>query len=246
MTRILETIQGRHSTRAAFNPGRAIAKTDLQQILEAARWAPTATNMQNFEVLIVDDPKQLALIGQIPAEMSEAFLRGNYDQLSFSEDELLIKKTGMLARDFPPAWTNPEAWSPGSDFTSQLALLDKFMQDTPLLLIVLYDEGKRAPGSKGDFLGHLSLGCVLENMWLASESLEIDFQVLTVFSDSDVERQLRNLLKIPQHTKIAFACRLGYATTPESGEPHVRRNIEDFVHHNQFGRKEIVWERQSS
>jgi nitroreductase len=241
MREMLEIIQTRHSTREPFDPSRPIAKGQLQQILEAARWAPTPNNMQNFEVLIVDDPDRLKAIGAIPAEMSEAFLRENYSQLSFSDDELLIKKTGMLARTFPPAWTDPEAWSPGSDYTSQLSFLEKFTQPAPLLLVVLYDGTKRAPGSEGDFVGHLSLGCVLENMWLTSESLGIGLQVLTVFTNSPVEKQLKRLLGVPEPMKIAFACRLGYPTDASSKEPHVRRNIEDFVHHNQFGRKEIVW-----
>jgi nitroreductase len=173
--------------------------------------------------------------------MSEAFLRENHAQLSFSEDELLIKKTGMLASTFPSAWTNPEAWSPDSDYTSQLSFLEKFTQPAPSLVVVVYDSRQRAPGSDGDFVGHLSLGCVLENMWLESESLGIGFQVLTVFTNSPVEKQLKRILGIPEHMKIGFACRLGYPTAPSSNVPHVRRNIEDFVHHNQFGRKEIVW-----
>lgn len=115
------------------------------------------------------------------------------------------------------------------------------MQQTPLLLIVLYDSRKRAPGSEGDVLGQMSLGCVLQNIWLTCESLGIDFQVLSVFSNSPVEKQLRRLLVIPEQLKIGFACRLGYTAKTGVKTPHVRRNIEDFVHHNQFGRKEIVW-----
>ena len=106
MTDILKTIRERHSTREPFDPGRPVKKQDLKLILEAARWAPTPNNMQNFEILLVDAKERLDAIAKIPAEMSEAFLRENYDQLSFSKEELQIKKTGMLAESFPPAWTN--------------------------------------------------------------------------------------------------------------------------------------------
>ena len=82
---------------------------------------------------------------------------------------------------------------------------------------------------------------MLQNMWLTCESLGIDCQVLSVFSNSPVEKQLRRLLAIPEQLKIGFACRLGHAAEPDLKTPHVRRDIEDFVHHNQFGRKEIVW-----
>jgi len=46
--------------------------------LEAARWALTAHNMQNFEILIIDDRKVLEKIGNIKSRVSETFIRENY------------------------------------------------------------------------------------------------------------------------------------------------------------------------
>ena len=241
MADIVNTIRERHSTREPFDPGHPVTKQDLKLILEAARWAPTANNMQNFEILLVDAKERLDEIAKIPAEMSETFLRENYEQLSFSKEELQIKKTGMLAEMFPPAWVNPEAWSPGSDYTSQLSFLGRSVGETQLLLVVLYDSRKRAPGSEGDFLGHMSLGCVMENMWLMSQSLGVGFHVLTVFSDGRVEKKVRSILRIPQHMKIAFACALGHSTVASDTSTRVRREVEDFVHHNQFDHKDLLW-----
>jgi nitroreductase len=165
--------------------------------------------MQNFEILLVDDKEKIEAIGKIPAEMSEYFLRENYAQLSWSEDELRIKKTGMLASNFPATWTNPEAWSPDSDYRHQSTFVGRSVQESPVLLVILYDASKRAPGCEGDMLGHMALGCVMENMWLISESLGIGFHVLSVFSDGTVEKQIRKLLHFPSHMKIGFACSLG-------------------------------------
>ena len=241
MADILKIIRERHSTREPFDPGRPVKKQDLKLILEAARWAPTPNNMQNFAILLVDEKDRLDAIAKIPAEMSEAFLRENYEQLSFSKEELQIKKTGMLAEMFPPAWINPEAWNPESDYTSQLTFLGRSVGETQLLLIVLYDCRRRAPGCEGDFLGHMSLGCVLENMWLMSQSLGLGFHVLTVFSDGQVEKKVRNILRIPQNMKIAFACALGYPAVASDTSLRVRRDLEDFVHHNQFDHKDLLW-----
>lgn len=85
MNEILKTIQERHSLRAPFDRERSPSKQNLTQILEAARWAPTAHNMQNFEITVVDDKRLLAKIGDIKSRVSEEFLRENYEQLSFSE-----------------------------------------------------------------------------------------------------------------------------------------------------------------
>ena len=109
MSDILNIIQTRRSTRVPFDNSHPIANEDLRQILDAGRWAPTAHNMQNFEVVVVDDPKLLAAIGNIPRSTSAVFIRENYQQLSFSEEELLRKKVGLLGTMFPPSWRNPDA-----------------------------------------------------------------------------------------------------------------------------------------
>lgn len=109
-----------------------------------------------------------------------------------------------------------------------------------MLLIVLHDASKRAPGSEGNLLGNVGLGCVMENMWLISEFLGIGFQVLTIFSNDQVERQVKNLMDIPDRMEIGFVCRLGYPSEPVPKLVRVRRNVEDFCHSNSFGRKGLV------
>jgi hypothetical protein len=66
--------------------------------------------MQNFEI-VVDDEETLAEIGLVQSGVSEEFVRENYSQLSFSEEELIQKGTGVLATMFPPSWQKP---TPGS------------------------------------------------------------------------------------------------------------------------------------
>lgn len=239
MRGLMKLMQSRHSARHSFDPNRLVPGRDLKLILEAARWAPTAHNMQNFEILVVDDKKQLKAIENIQAAVPEAFLRENYSQLSFSEKDLQVRKSGVLASLFPPAWTDPKNWRPDSDYNFQHSFLGRAMQESPLLIIVLHDTRKRAPASEGDVLGYVSLGCVMENMWLMSESLGIQFQVLSVFSDDPAEARVKELLHIPQYMKIAFACRLGYPAAPAVPYLRVRRSIEDFCHANQFGSKNL-------
>ncbi|MGC9200141.1 MAG: nitroreductase family protein [Acidobacteriaceae bacterium] len=241
MPGILKLIRDRHSTRGSFDTSRPVTREQLKQVLEAARWAPTPNNMQNFEIVVVDEKEQIEAIGKIPAEMTEAFLRENYAQLSFTEEELLVKKSGMLASAFPAAWTDPEAWNPESDYRYQMTFLGRAVEETSLLLVVLYDGSKRAPGSERDVLGQIGLGCVLENMWLMSESLGIGFHVLTVFGDGRVEKEVKKVLHVPEPMKVAYACSLGHRATPQPDYPRVRRELESFIHHNRFGRKDIAW-----
>ena len=95
MTRdLLEVMWQRHSCRAAFDPQREIREPDLQRILDAARWAPTAHNTQNFEIIAVDDKHCLAEISAIHLPPAETFIRENYHQLSFSEADTFGALTG--------------------------------------------------------------------------------------------------------------------------------------------------------
>lgn len=107
MNDILDLIRSRMSVRVSFDPLHSIAIEDMTKILEAGRWAPTAHNMQNYEVVVVDDPMVLESLGNLTAPVTETFLKENLELLSFSEEELRRRKVGLLGIGFPPDWTNP-------------------------------------------------------------------------------------------------------------------------------------------
>jgi nitroreductase len=236
MSEILKIIQERHSSRVPFEREHPIAKEDLLQILEAGRWAPTAHNMQNFEIIVVDERKQLEKLGNIESRISEDFLRENYQQLSFSEEEWLKKKVGILGKMFPPSWQTPGDWSKVAR-ESEPSTLDQTIKGSPTVLIVTYDSRKRAPASEGDVLGFISLGCMMENVWLMAQSLGIGVQIMSVFSGDSVEREVKKILEIPEYMRIAYAVRLGYSASKPSKFLRVRRDVIDLAHYNRFGEK---------
>jgi nitroreductase len=230
---ILELVEQRHSSRGAFDPERKIPEEHLRRILEGARWAPTAHNMQNFEIVVVDDPRVLGDLSRVPTTTSPEFVEENYEQLSFSEAELKKKKVGLLATMFPPSWRTPGV-TPHVEEGHEHSILGAPMRMCSALLVVLHDPARRAPASEGDVLGMISLGCVMENMWLVAESLGVGFQIQSVLAGDGVEPEVRALLGIPPARRIAFAVRLGYPKTP-AGQLRVRRDVEDFAHRNRFG-----------
>ena len=155
MTYLGKIIRARHSERLPFDPDRTPSESDLRELLEATRWAPTAHNMQNYEVIVVDDQATLAAIGRVRSGISAEFVRENYAQLSFTEEELVAKGTGLLATMFPPSWLSPDA-EPQEAVDLEHGFLDMTMRSCPVVLIVVYDTRRRAPASEGDFLGRLS------------------------------------------------------------------------------------------
>lgn len=236
MEELLQLIQTRQSTRGFFDPGRAIDKRDLQNILEAGRWAPTAHNMQNFEIIVVDDRKLLESIANLKYPTSLTFVRENYQQLSFSEDELRRKKVGILGTVFPPSWRKPNVKPEDITEIEENPFTKKAIQSSAVLLLVLYDPRRRAPASEGDFLGIMSLGCVMENMWLVANSQGISCHVVSSLSAGSVQKDLRSLLSIPEHLMLAFSLRLGYPVS-KSEYLRVRRDINDYTYSNQYGKR---------
>jgi nitroreductase len=147
----------------------------------------------------------------------------------------LRKKVGLLGTMFPPELRNPEK-SPKEKIISNLG---RFLQSNPILLVIFYDPNKRAPASEGDFFGKMGLGCVMENIWLMAQSIGIASHVITALNADSVENKVKSILKIPNQMKIAFSVRLGYPAPNSYKYLRVRREIEDFVHQNQFNNKFI-------
>jgi nitroreductase len=234
---ILTLIEQRQSSRVLFDPDRKISEPDLRRILDGARWAPTAHNMQNFQVVVVDDRGLLEELSSIEGETSQAFIDENYAQLSFSEDELKHKKVGLLGLMFPKSWRTPGV-RPVIDAAHAHSILGAPIKMCAALLVVIYDPRKRAPASEGDVLGMMSLGCVMENMWLVAQALGIGFQIQSVLGGARVEAEAKRILAVPAALKIGFAVRLGYPKTPDT-YLRVRREVEDFTHRNRFGQRTV-------
>ena len=89
--------------------------------------------------------------------------------------------------------------------------------------------------SEGDFLGIISLGCVMENMWLEAKSLGIGFHVVSALSAPDNAEEVSHILRIPERLRIAFSCRIGYPAAARNKYLRVRRKVEDFAHKNRYG-----------
>jgi len=228
--RLQNLIETRHSARIPFDPAWRVSEHELAQIVDAARWAPTAHNMQNFRLVVVDDPRLLDELGRIRAPVSPVFIAENYRQLSWSLEELEQRRVGLLASSFPASWwTSDPARAPAN----ASRVLSELIAGAPIVIVVIFDSAQRAPASEGDVLGMISLGCVLENMWLTAQVLKLDVQVVSAFAGEAVESEVKPVLGIPPAWRIAYALRLGHARTPTLS-PRVRRDPATFVDRNRF------------
>ena len=137
MNDLMTIIRQRYSERGPFDSDRQVPTADVEKILEAARWAPTSHNMQNFEIVVVDDERLLNLLGNLNTIPSPEFIRENYEQLSMTEEELARKKVGILGNQFPPSWQDKAQLD--SAIKDQMPLsLGRLINGAPTILILLY------------------------------------------------------------------------------------------------------------
>ena len=190
--------------------------------------------MQNFEILVIDDKNVLEKLGNITTCPSPEFIRENFDQLSMTEEELRRKKVGILGIQFPHAWRDKAKLEEAMNDKTPGTLSDT-MKGSPAVIVVVYDTRKRAPASERDVLGTLSLGCLMENMWLMADTLKVGFQIMSVFS-GPVQKDIRKILNIPDPMAVSYAIRLGYPAV-QSKYVRVRRDPEAFVYRNAYGKK---------
>ena len=238
MSNFLDLAKSRQSQRGLFDPNHSVPHGHIHKIMEAASWAPTAHNMQNYEIVLVNDRDIIDEVAEVRIPPSITFVRENYQQLSFSKEELIRKKTGILGDQFPPLWRRPGVTQEELDQHEENDLMAIQLKSTPLLGVVLYDPARRAPASEGDFLGIISLGCVMENMWLMASELGVAMHIVSSLSNGAYASKLKELLFIPEYLKIAWCFRLGYETKGSvvgHNYTRVRREVADFVYQNKYG-----------
>ena len=172
MRGIFEIVRARHSCRVPFNAKRCVSEQDLLQILEAARWAPTAQNMQNFEIIGLTTRRpwrrsppfaphrQTSSFGRTTP--SFRFRKANCCKRRLGSLRACFQRHGeirMQNRRMSPNWTIRFSKSPCR--TARLYWSSSTTRGN----------GRQLP--KGIRLECMSLGCVMQNIWLAAETLGI-------------------------------------------------------------------------
>lgn len=234
---LFHVLRSRSSCREPFDPRRPVTEAELGALLEALRWAPTAHNMQNYEVVAVDDEALLAELAMLRPAVTADFLRESYAQMASSEEELQARRRGVLAAHFPSAWRDPASWEGSRAVPVEGRTIGETLAGAPLVLVVLFDVTARAPGSPGDLLGLISLGCVLQNVWLAAEALGLSFQVVSALGAPDIEPEVKRLLGVPTHLHVAYGARIGHPLGSPVPTLRVRRESDELVHYNGFPRR---------
>ena len=181
---LMELLQHRRSQR--FFSGRPVKEEPIRQIIEAARYAPSALNAQSTKYLVIQDVVLLTAISENAGESLKAMIAGlrkNHSETELSQDHafnVILRKVSEV-RD-------------GRDL---------FLHSASALL-VFYAE-------KHASMGGISANLAIQNAALAAETLGIGaFYPGFVLFALRHDPKFKTMLGIPDDHEIHGCLALGY------------------------------------
>lgn len=203
----LELVQRRRSIRVfTADP---VPDELVDQVIEAARWAPSGTNSQPWEFVVVRDQ-----------EMKERIAGLVKPQLYLAHDAEMTRPEDMR-------W--PSAARP---------VTDPSWKDAPVLVVVCGDQRTKksyplfAQLARGDSIFASSLANAFLNMTLAATALGLGSHWATATSHPSVMPMIMEALGIPDDFVIYDTLVLGYpAIEPK---PRIVRSREEITHRDRY------------
>ncbi|MHA1276070.1 MAG: nitroreductase family protein [Candidatus Helarchaeota archaeon] len=234
-----ELVKLRRSSRWVFSQ-KAIPNEALRKILEAARYAPTPHNSQPFEIIIVKDKSVIKEISEVGFRLDKKAVDGHFYWTRFSQGELEAKKDGVFA-DVLPKFVldlkdNPELIDDDSFWKKSMELYAILIQNSAALLFILYNRSLPGVGPLAHLWGIISIGAVMQNIWLAANDLGVSVQLVSgQLMNPNSADKIRAILHIPKNQyRLMLIMRLGYEGKFGKYGTSIRRDLKDFVHLNWF------------
>jgi nitroreductase len=177
----------------------------LRRCLEAATWAPSGGNRQNWRFVVLRSPDVRVVLGET---YRSAWARAKFD----------YGLTGEEARDDP---------SPRARMGRTMQHFVDHMEDTPVfVLFCLKGRGRRPALAEGG-----SIYPAMQNFVLAARAQGVGTVLTTFFLEA--EPQLRQLIGIPDEWMLAGLLPLGYPVGHHG--PVRRRPVEEVSYLDTWG-----------
>lgn len=253
---LFETIRSRRTTNGPFKPD-PVDPQHLRTILEMASHAPSHFNSQPWRFIAIQDPATRTAIAQIAGESMRMLMEGGtfwqrYSKyFRFSKDEVDQRADGIHF-DHMPSVLRPfvrYVFTPrGGAVVNKLQVprvlghdAQKLVGSSPLLLGITLTRGEYQLGELSGLYSVISLGAVIQTIWLAATGLGMGMQFIS--TPMEVEGQwekIVELLGVPEDQALLVLFRLGY-TDPAAKRPTIdwsspqRKRLEELAFADRWG-----------
>jgi len=213
----LDVLRRRRSIRTGFLKDDPVPEELIEQILEAARWAPSAGNSQPWEFLVIREPKTRERIVEI-------FKTQMRDKIEIEEAARGQRKRVNAGVDFRNAPVHV------------LVLGDPRTNDA-------YPMRTKLDKWEAHYFSSMA-NCVLQ-MLLAAEVLGLSSMYISDVASPYFSVMLKSLLGIPEPLQIYHLLPIGFAERSPTIH-HPRRALEDMVHFERYDRSKLRGEAELS
>lgn len=236
---VAEAIRRRHTTNGAF-AARPVAAEHKRAILELATRAPSHFNSQPWRFVVVEDEGRRAELGRIAGDsMRRLMADGRFFQqyrrfFRLSAEEAGASNDGIHIDNMPPV-LRPVAKYMLTDRGSQMLNTfqvprvlgndaRKLVQSSPLLLGIALSREIYRPGELSGLYTLISLGAVVQTIWLAATAFGIGLQFVSTPQEIPEQwERVGKLLEVPADWELMLMLRLGYE------DPTVKRPAIDWT-----------------
>jgi nitroreductase len=249
---LYEAIRKRHTTNGAF-ADRPIDPAHKRTILELAARAPSHFNSQPWRFVVVEDPERRKALGQIAGEsMRDLMEDGRFWQqyrkfFRLSQEEAEATKDGIHF-DHIPSVLKPFA---KYIFTERGAAVmntfqvprvlgndaRKLVENSPMLMGIALSREVYKPGELTGLYTLISLGAVIQTIWLTALSVGMGFQFVSTPQEIPEKWALVSaLLGVPEDFELMVLFRLGYE------DPNIKRPTIDWTSPQRKGVDELAFQ----
>lgn len=200
----LTAIKWRRSIRRYQS--RPVDQRDVEAILDAARWAPSASNGQPWQFVIVSDAAaRRTLVDLILGAHRQYFTQAAREAMPAAQAEELTASTYNT------------------------------LYNAPVYIVVCLHRKRQLTADAYDAASYrwdlVSVAAAIENMLLAATAL--DLGTCWMAAPSLREAEVKRLLGIPSHVEIVALTPLGYPD--ESPPPRQRDSLAEIMHRDRWG-----------
>lgn len=236
---LLDAIRRRKTTNTPFADQR-ISDEHKRLLIESAARAPSHFNSQPWQFVIVEDKERILRIAEIAGDsmkhlMDDGSFVARYRRY-FRFDAKESSNTGSgIYIDNVPALLRPMVKLVFSDQVGSLlsklgasSILGgdqrKIVRGAPMLLAITLDKQEYKPGELSGLYASITLGAVIQTLWLVTTALNIGMQFIsTPLEVAQNKQRVIDTLGIPPEHELVAIFRMGYK------DPAAARNTIDWT-----------------
>lgn len=211
---LFEAMRTQRSVRSFTD--ETVPQDAVERILEAASWAPNATNRQLWEFIVVRDPAVKHGLGEIYRRSME-----------------------LLVESMPARVVRPDPRTEVRGMVASVEQLAQTLASVPVIIVVGYDRAGMPYTTDGVFKAftdetvYTGVMPAVQNLMLAARALGLGTCLTTVANVQ--EGKVKELLGVPPAVQLVCLLPLGYPDGKLRGFPPVKRiPVQERVHNDRW------------